>query len=583
MTYDTPERPGDEASVEAPNEQMSQKEANVLRQRDLSYVQTKKRLEETLENLRIHQEELRVQNENLWKIQAELEDSHEKYLDLFESAPIGYFILDKSGQVEEVNLTGCNMLRRDRAQLVQTNLDSYIQLESRDSFNKHLSQIFLGSRHASVEVAFLEKSEQAFFGFLESVPIRNANNQITRCRTAVINITERKRLESQVQYAQKLECLGVLAGGIAHDVNNLLAVISSHTGLALRDVSQGSRQHDRLKTIEKSALRGGELAHQLLAYAGRSKATMQSLDLSELIRDMSHLIQIAISQKGVLQYDLAEDLPRIRADPSQMRQILVNLTTNASEALEGKHGVVRVSTAKILVTQDVLKRCVLAGDGDMVGEEAVCLEVADSGCGIHQNDLPKIFDPFFTTKFTGRGLGLAALLGIVRAHGGAIAVSSEMGQGTLFRMVFPVTSDRNNERATASPVPVQRVVIDNRGALVLIIDDEEEICTAAQLILEEAGYNVLVASDGKEGIQLFQEYADEIKGVLLDLTMPHLNGEEVFREIRRIRGDVPIVVSSGHSDEEARDRLKEQEICFIQKPYLINELPEKLQKLLNNT
>ncbi len=551
----------------------------MFRQDDPIHEQTQKRLEQTLENLRIHQEELRVQNESLLKVQGELEDSHAKYLDLFESAPIGYFLLDPTGLVEEVNLTGCRMLGRDHDQILRTNLAAYVQHESRDLFNKHLSQIFLGSLRASVEVEFLQSDKQTFFVFLESVPIRDPQNQVIRCRTAVMDITERKHLESQVRYAQKLESLGVLAGGIAHDVNNLLAVISSHTGLALRDVPESSLQYERLKTIEKAALRGGELAHQLLAYAGLSKATMQLLNLSELIREMSHLIQVAITQKGVLQYELEEALPPIQADPSQIRQIILNLTTNASEALEGKEGVIRIRTSVMSVTPNFLKQCVLAGD--MVPGNAVCLEVTDSGGGIRQSDLPNIFDPFFTTKFTGRGLGLAALLGIVRTHGGAIAVSSELGQGTSFQMFFPVqTSPQSGEEAAVSDSSqFQRQ--HGKGALILIVDDEEDICTAAQLILEQTGFKVLVASDGFEGIRLFRQHHDELEGVLLDLTMPNLNGEEVFREIRRLRHDIPIIVSSGHSQEEAQERLGGQVCSFIQKPYMIDDLPSKFLEIIN--
>ncbi len=579
MAHDIPDPLSDPGPTDATHMDKLHGEINVLRDREQEHRQTKKHLEQTLENLRIHQEELRVQNESLWKIQGELEDSHAKYLDLFESAPIGYFILDQTGRVEKVNLTGCKMLGRDRDELEHANMVYCVHADSRESFDRHLSQVFLGFHHASVEVACLQSSGQSLFVFLESVPIRDENNQVKWCRTAVLDITERKRLESQVQYAQKLECLGVLAGGIAHDVNNLLAVISSHTGLVLRDVPESSLQHDRLKTIEKAALRGGELAHQLLAYAGHSKVTMESLDLSELIREMSHLMQVPISQKGVLQYELDEDLPRIIADPSQIRQILVNLTTNASESLEEKHGVIRISTKKIKVTQNLLNECVLAEN--IVPGDVVCLEVTDSGVGMHQSEIPKIFDPFFTTKFTGRGLGLAALLGIVRAHGGGIAVTSEVGQGTTFRLIFPIASFPHSAEGTVQSAPVNSASGRQPGALILIIDDEEDIQTAAQLILEHAGYRVLVASDGNLGIRLFQAQASEIAGVLLDLTMPQLNGEEVFRQIRSIRQDTKIVVSSGHSEEEAKKRLEGQDFYFIQKPYLIDELPRTFQDLLN--
>ena len=580
MTGHSPDSAEDPAQSQNPLQETAPSHKNIGHTSDHSPEHTQKRLEQTLENLRIHQEELRVQNDDLLKIQEELEESHSKYRELFESAPIGYVILNNLGHVEEINLTGCHLLGHEHDHVLRTNIATYIHPESRQSFDKHLSQIFLGALRASVEIQFFHPTKQPLHVSLESVPIRDFQERVVSCRTAVIDITERKHLESQVRYAQKLESLGVLAGGIAHDVNNLLGIISSHAGLALNEVPDYSVQHDRLKTIEKAALRGGELAHQLLSYAGRSKATFRTINLTSLIRDMSHLLQVAIAQKGTLQYELVEDLPPINADPSQMRQILLNLTTNASEALEGQVGVIRICTKIMSVTPDLLKQCVLVGD--IVPGEAVCLEIVDSGSGIRQRDLPKIFDPFFTTKFTGRGLGLAALLGIIRTHGGAITVISTRGQGTSFRMVFPIDTSQQTERETESSVFSEPDTEEMEGKIILIIDDEEGICIAARLILEQAGFQVLLASDGRDGLRIFHQHRDELAGVLLDLTMPNINGEKVFRAIRTHSQDLPVIVSSGHSEEEARKRLSSTDFHFIQKPYVISILPRTFKKMIFN-
>ncbi len=386
---------------------------------------------------------------------------------------------------------------------------------------------------------------------------------------------ERKRLENQMQYAQKLESLGVLAGGIAHDFNNLLMAIVARAGLGLRSVGPESPAHPHLKHIEKSGLRGGELANQMLTYAGRGKPTIHSVNVSQLIKEMAHLLRVSISKRAVLSYDLAQTPPPIQADPSQLRQLVMIMLTNSSEAIGEQSGAITLSTGSITTNLEHLKDWYVAGDVP-VGL-GVYIDVRDTGPGMDADIIPKIFDPFFTTKFTGRGLGLAALLGIVRAHDGAVVVMSQKGEGTHVRLLFPTSVDEKLNIAPFQPLATSW----NPTGTVLVVDDEEDVRVASQLILEEIGFTVIVACDGREGLALYTQHAATITLVLLDLTMPHMNGEELFNAIRQQNMDVPIMLSSGYTEEDASKRFASEGVAgFIQKPYLIDTFIEKIRQVL---
>ena len=386
---------------------------------------------------------------------------------------------------------------------------------------------------------------------------------------------ERQRLETQMQYTQKLESLGVLAGGIAHDFNNLLMTIVARAGLALRALAPESPVREHLKQIEKAGLRGGELANQMLVYAGRGKPVIQQVNISNLIQEMAHLLHVSISKQAKLHYDLAPDPPTIQADTAQLRQIVMNLITNASEAIGEQGGEIILATGSTTVNREDFREWHVVGDPPP--KTCVHLDVRDSGCGMPSETLPKIFDPFFTTKFTGRGLGLAALLGIIRAHGGAVAVWSQPHEGTYFRLFFPSIPTR---RIEPSAVPDSDLSWRGNGTI-LIVDDEEDVRIASQLILEETGFNVMTAHDGRHGLEVFKAQRNNITAVLLDLTMPHMNGEQLFQKIRHFSPSVPVILSSGYTEEDALKRFTGSGIsAFIQKPYQVDALIAKVRQVL---
>ncbi|HIJ65137.1 MAG TPA: response regulator, partial [Candidatus Hydrogenedentes bacterium] len=386
---------------------------------------------------------------------------------------------------------------------------------------------------------------------------------------------ERRHMESQVQHAQKLESLGVLAGGIAHDFNNLLVAILGNSDLMLKELAQDSPLRQFLEQIQSAALRGSELTNQMLAYSGKGPFALQVVDISRMVEEMSHLLRISISKKVELRCEFASGLSPIEVDPGQLRQVTMNLITNASEAIGDQNGVVRVRTGSIQADRAYLSG---TGLGDNLPEgEYVYLEVVDTGCGMSAQTRTRIFDPFFTTKFAWRGLGLAAVLGIIRAHRGTIEIKTKPGAGTTFRVLFP-SSSQAPTRPPALPGDRWNAI---KGT-VLVVDDEEVVRQVARKALERAGLTVLTANDGLEAVERFKNDAERISAVLLDMTMPRMDGKETFQELRRIRPDVPVILSSGYTEQHATERFAEEpRLSFIQKPYLTAVLLDKVSAALN--
>ncbi|OGP58891.1 MAG: hypothetical protein A2V67_20660, partial [Deltaproteobacteria bacterium RBG_13_61_14] len=411
---------------------------------------------------------------------------------------------------------------------------------------------------------------------LYSFPLLDpARNTITGVIEYVRDITERKRLEAQVQHAQKLESLGILAGGIAHDFNNLLVSILGHAGLAQRRLPGDSPAQSSLLQIETAARRAADLTKQMLAYSGRGAFLVQPLDLSNLVEEMAHLLEVAISKKVILNYQFASELPAIEADATQLRQVVLNLITNASEALGESSGAITVCTGVTQADREYLSETYL--DDNLPGGRYVYLEVSDSGCGMDRETQKKIFDPFFTTKFTGRGLGLAMVLGIMRGHKGAIKVSSEPGQGTTFKVLFPCSE------LPARKVETETLSLDGwRGqGTILVVDDEETVRLVTRAMLEEFGFTVLLAAGGREGIEIFRQHANQIVVVLLDITMPGLSGEQTYQEILRRKPQARVILTSGYNEQEATRRFAGQGLAgFVQKPYQALSLIQKLREVL---
>lgn len=386
----------------------------------------------------------------------------------------------------------------------------------------------------------------------------------------------RAKLEAQIQHTQKLESLGVLAGGIAHDFNNILMAILGYADLALLDTAPGSPVISSLHEIEKATRNAADLTKQMLAYSGKGTFQIIKLDLNEIILEMTHLLDISISKNAVISYDLYDDLPSIEADPSQIRQIVMNLVTNASDAMDKTSGVITITTSLMECDREYLATTFM--NNKLSDGRYVYLEVSDTGSGMDEDTLSKLFDPFFTTKSTGRGLGLSAVLGIIRGHRGTVKVYSEPGKGTSFKILIP-SVDGEPQALTVSNRSEQDTV--QRGTL-LLVDDESSIRDIGKTMLEKAGYTVITSSDGREALDIFVERHEDIDCVILDLTMPHMDGEETFREMRRVQDDVRVIISSGYNRQDVTRRFIGKGLAgFIQKPYRLSELTAKLKEVID--
>ncbi|MBJ6725182.1 PAS domain S-box protein [Geomesophilobacter sediminis] len=385
---------------------------------------------------------------------------------------------------------------------------------------------------------------------------------------------ERLSLERQLLHAQKLESLGVLAGGIAHDFNNLLMAILGNADLALMRIGNDSPGAENLRKIEQASARAADLAKQMLAYSGKGKFLVEKIDLNQLLKDMVSMLEVSVSKKAALRLNLHDPIPAIEADITQIRQVVMNLVINASEAIGEVNGVITLTTGSLDCDQNYLKG-VWLNDHIRAGRY-VCLEVTDTGCGMDKETMGKIFDPFFTTKFTGRGLGMAAVLGIVRGHNGGINVYSEPGKGSMFKILLPAAG------ALQPPTATEQALKEWRGGgTVLLVDDEETVLDIASEMLQELGFDVVTARDGNEALALFRERSSKIVLVLLDLTMPHLDGEQCFHELRRIVPEVQVVMSSGYTEQEITRKFAGKGLAgFIQKPYTLKSLREVLVKVV---
>ncbi|MGE3527272.1 MAG: response regulator, partial [Gemmatimonadales bacterium] len=388
---------------------------------------------------------------------------------------------------------------------------------------------------------------------------------------------ERRRLEQQLLHAQKLESLGVLAGGIAHDFNNLLVGVLGNASLALEELPEDSAVRETIKDVEVAALRAAELTRQMLAYAGRSVFEVQLIDLPRLVREMTHLLRAVISKKATLHFEFPADLPAVNGDPTQLRQVVMNLITNASDALGAGGGRILISAHLLEADRDYLATSYL--DDQLPAGKYVALSVTDTGRGMDAETRDRMFDPFFSTKFVGRGLGLAAVLGITRAHHGTIHVESEPGVGTTITLLLP-SSGRSPGQAVAEPpaeVPPGPGAPRGARGKVLVVDDERAVLSVAERILTRAGFEVATAGSAREA--LARVAGDEAYAVvLLDVSLPELTGEELLRQIRDLRPGIPVVLSSGHSESEIRRRFADLGVdAVVPKPFLPDELVAQLK------
>ncbi|MEM7167817.1 MAG: response regulator [Planctomycetota bacterium] len=389
---------------------------------------------------------------------------------------------------------------------------------------------------------------------------------------------ERLSLEAQLQYAQKLESLGILAGGIAHDFNNILTGILGAADLARQQCDDPEVVATYLDTINNSSKRAAGLCQQMLAYSGRAQLNKEPLDLAPIVSGIVDLLRVSIPKTHEIRLELAPGLGAVNGDSAQLSQVVLNLIKNASDSMAESPGTVSVVLQQCELTREQLRGSVL--EEHLAAGSYLVLDITDQGCGIGPESLARIFDPFFTTRGPGRGLGLAAVLGIIRGHGGGVFVDSKVDHGTEFRVILPTT---NATVPTVAELPTEPAALGN-DELVLVVDDEETIRELVVHALDKVGYAVISAADGEAGWDLYQQRRADIKLVVLDLSMPKLGGLEVLAKIRKVDMDLPVALTSGYSTEADQvSELDQPSTVFLHKPYSVSQLQATVAAALAST
>ena len=664
-----------------------------------------------LHELRVHQIQLEQQNEELRRVQAELDAARSRYFDLYNLAPVGYIASNEKGLILEANLTAASLLGMVRGELVKQPISQFILKEDQDIYYLHCKQLFETGTGQACELQMVKKDRTIFWARMEATVARNTAetplchvvlSDITErkqseaalrrsehqyhelfesssdalflidCATGLVieansmalalygynrqevltktsaemsaepdetnqriqeaetkpgqvffiperfhrkkdgtvfpvelsartlfrdgqmillvscrDVTERKRaeaerekLEAQNRQLQKSESLSRMAGAIAHHFNNQLQSVMLNLQMAKDDLPQNTGAAKNVTEAMQSVRTAAEVSSLMLTYVGQSAATHEPLDLSEACRRSMLLLRAVIPSSVVLKTDLRSSGPTISANASQIQQALTNLLTNATEALSvsDSQGSIRVAV-KTVSTVDISTANRFPSDWKPRGADYACLEVADTGCGIAAGDIEKVFEPFFSKKFVGRGLGLPVVLGIVKAHQGAITVESKPGRGSVFRVFLPLTTEAILQKPIQTPQGQRAAGVGT----VLVVDDEPALRKAVGFALKKSGFTVLVAADGVEAVEIFGQHREEISCVLSDLTMPRMNGWQTLAALRKLAPDFPVILSSGYSEAQVMgEDHAERPQAFLSKPYEFKTLVETIVRIMKN-
>jgi two-component system cell cycle sensor histidine kinase/response regulator CckA len=503
------------------------------------------------------------------RAEARLREQEALFRLIFEQSPLGMALVGLDFTFLRVNDALCRITGYSADELLARGFPAITHPDDLDADLAQARRLAAGEiGQYTLEKRYLHKDGREIWVRLNGGVLHDEDGKVRFYLAQVEEITaereaaeERLRVEQKLQETQQLESLGLLAGGIAHDFNNLLTVILGNTQAAIGDLPPDSPVRAVLLQVEQASQRAADLTRQILAYAGRGRFLVEPLDLNLLIGELDPLLQASIARGVDLGFAFAPELPAVEGDPTQLRQVLMNLVINASEAIGEGGGVIAVAT-RVLPPVEVTRAGFELPD-ELSAGGYVLLEVADTGMGMDQATLRRIFEPFFTTKFTGRGLGLAAVQGIVRRHGGQLSVRSEPGRGSTFSVLLPALACKAPPRVVAERAPL----FSWRG-MALVIEDEPGVRSLLARLLGRAGFEVLAAPDGLTGVDLFRTYAPLLSCVFLDLTMLGMNGEETFHELKRISPDVPVIVTSGYAEEEVAKRFAGAGLAgFLPKPF----------------
>ena len=544
----------------------SRDSTRALAEKNAELEEIRRSLEEGRASLAAANEELTREIAERQQAEQALSIREEQYRSIVETARDAIYTLDTESNITSLNPAFEAITGWSRNEVLGTSFVPLVHPDDLYIAVAAFQQVLAGEIPATFEVRVRAKSGQYRSGEFTAAP-QWVDGQVVALLGIARDVTERNLAEEMLRQMQKLDSLGVLAGGVAHDFNNLLVAMMGQTSLALLKLRSDHPARGHIDKAVKATERAASLTRQLLAYSGRGQFEMQPLDLNDLIQQNLHLFEVAIPKNVVLHLSLLSRPVIIEADPGQMQQVIMNLLLNGVQAVgEGP--------AKITVITD---QQTIAGNEWQYWEKTgqplapgsyFTLEIHDSGRGMDEATVARIFDPFFTTKQTGHGLGLAAVQGIVRGHRGGLRVYSVPGRGTTFKLLFPALVDGEVDDSGQKQLPETAV-----SGTILVLDDETAVLEAVTDILEGDGWRVLTASSGPAGLEIYQEERDNIDLILIDLTMPGMSGEETFRRLRHLNAQVHVLLSSGYNEIEATNRFVGKGLVgFIQKPYNAQQL-----------
>jgi PAS domain S-box-containing protein len=507
------------------------------------------------------------------KARKTLRESEERFRRVFEEGPLGMALQGPDHRFLKVNSALCRMVGYSEAALLQM---SFIDITHPDDVQ---GEIELAERLFKLEIPFyrvqkryVHKGGDIIWVNMTKSIIADTTGESLYGLIMVEDITEIKRTQDEALARQKLESVGTLASGIAHDFNNLLGGVLAQAELGLSELAAKNNPEEELKAIREVAIRGSEIVRQLMIYAGKESELVESVDLSKIVEEMLALLRVSVSKHAVMDAELGQDLPVIRASAAQIRQIVMNLITNASDAIGDRDGVIRVITRRVAQGAESVRDSESSPEGDYLA-----LEVSDTGCGMSRETHERLFDPFFTTKSAGRGLGLAVVSGIVRSLGGSIHVTSEPGKGSTFQILLPCAETR--VATTSHAMPSIEGLLGPSQPAVLIVEDEEVLRQAVAKTLCKNGFEVFEAADGSSAIDILRAAPDKIDLILLDMTIPGASSTEVVAEAARTRSDIRVVLTSAYGQEALTAPLNSSQVRgFIRKPFQIGDLVNTLRR-----
>ncbi len=520
-------------------------------------------------------EHLRVADEAKKELLETVRESEERFRRMFEDGPLGLALVGNGYRFVKVNGALCRMVGYSEAELLGMSFADITHPEDLRASVEHADR--LRKREVpfyQLQKRYVRKNGEIIWIKLTVSTIHDQKGKPLYGLGMIEDITEVKRTQEQALARQKLEGLGVLAGGIAHDFNNLLGGILAEAELVEADLPPGSSAVEEIHRIKQSAIGGAEIVRQLMIYAGQDRKDLaESVDVSLLVEDMLELLKVSISKHVVLRTDLSQDLPMVMGNSPQIRQVVMNLIINASEAIGEQPGAISVTTEQVNGGADLAASSATeSSSGDYVR-----LEVSDTGCGIAEEATEKIFDPFYSTKFLGHGLGLAVVQGIVRAHGGSISLVSAPGQGTTFQVLLPCTAAMPQETLQEIK-PDEAEAYPSQVRTVLVVEDEETLRLAASKWLRKRGFSVIEAGDGSAALDLMRLHKGYIDVLLLDFTLPGMSSRELLAEIQRMQPDLKVIVTSAYSKETVAAEFGGLAIeHFIRKPFQLGDIARLLE------